>query len=154
MVTRCWEVGDGGNVGSILSPHMVGFMKFGKLWKKKKRVGLLLIWIPVLCLVVTLVLTTADVSLTSGTWRNWRSCGKCNSLCICPIHLRFFASPSSPPRVKKTSYRSSIPLHLSIWLMTNSAGTYLHVARYMTCSWQMQMVKELILLSRAEKDDL
>jgi hypothetical protein len=28
--------GDVGHVGIVLSPHMVGFMKPGKLWKKKR----------------------------------------------------------------------------------------------------------------------
>ena len=38
---------DGGHVGSVLTPHMVGFMKPGKLWNKK-RTCLLLLCIPVL----------------------------------------------------------------------------------------------------------
>jgi hypothetical protein len=38
---------DGGHVGSVLSPHMVGVMKSGNLWNKK-RTGLLLMCIPVL----------------------------------------------------------------------------------------------------------
>jgi hypothetical protein len=38
---------DVGHVGSVLSPHMVGFMKPGKLWKKK-RAGPLLLCITVL----------------------------------------------------------------------------------------------------------
>ena len=45
--------GDVGHVGSVLSPHMVGFMKPGKLWKK--RVSLLL-----LC--ITVLLTVTDTS--------------------------------------------------------------------------------------------
>jgi hypothetical protein len=35
------------------------------------------------------------------TWRNWRSCGKCNSLYICPIHFKFCASSSSSPPPRK-----------------------------------------------------
>jgi hypothetical protein len=38
---------DGGHVGSVLSPNMVGFMKPGKL-RKKKRASLLLLCITVL----------------------------------------------------------------------------------------------------------
>ena len=38
---------DGGQVGIVLSPHMVGFIKLGKL-RKKKRTGLLLLCITVL----------------------------------------------------------------------------------------------------------
>ncbi len=46
-----WDVG---HVGSVLSPHMVGFMKPRKLWKKK-RASLLL-----LC--ITVLLTATDTS--------------------------------------------------------------------------------------------
>ena len=34
--------GDVGHVGNVLSPHMVGFMNPGKLWKKKMTSLLLL----------------------------------------------------------------------------------------------------------------
>ena len=89
------------------------------------------------------------------TWRNWRNCGKCNSICICPVHFNlFYISILSPPfktghvtvsnslwremknkRGKKTRYRSSIPLQLSIWPMTNSSlhiyiGTYIYTYMY------------------------
>ena len=33
---------DGGHVGVVLSPHMVGFMKPGKLWNQKRSVLLML----------------------------------------------------------------------------------------------------------------
>ena len=46
--------GDVGHVGSVLYPHMVGFMKSRKLWKKK-RASLLL-----LC--ITVLLTATDTS--------------------------------------------------------------------------------------------
>jgi len=38
---------DGGHVGIVLYPYMVGFINLGKLWKKK-RTGLLLLRITVL----------------------------------------------------------------------------------------------------------
>jgi hypothetical protein len=46
-----WDVD---HVGSVLSPHMVAFMKSRKMWKKK-RVSLLL-----LC--ITVLLTVTDTS--------------------------------------------------------------------------------------------
>ena len=46
--------GDGGNIGVVLSPRVVGFMKPGKL-RKKKRASLLL-----LC--ITVLLTATDTS--------------------------------------------------------------------------------------------
>ena len=45
--------GDGGNIGGVLSPRVVGFMKPGKL--RKERVSLLLVCI-------TVLLTTTDTS--------------------------------------------------------------------------------------------
>ncbi len=46
--------GDGGNIRGVLSPRVVGFMKLGKL-RKKKRASLLLVCI-------TVLLTATDTS--------------------------------------------------------------------------------------------
>ena len=52
-MTLCWG-GDDSNIGSVLSPHLVGFMKPGKL-RKKTRASLLL-----MC--ITVLLTATDTS--------------------------------------------------------------------------------------------
>ena len=53
---------DVGHVGSVLSPHMVGFLKSSQLWKKK-RTNLLLLCITVL---LTPTNTSSHVRLRSG----------------------------------------------------------------------------------------
>ena len=55
-----WDVG---HVGSVLSPHMVGFMKPSKL-RKKKRVSLLMLCITVL-LTVTDTCSRGDQEVES-----------------------------------------------------------------------------------------